>query len=422
MDGLFANTNRRRDFLFNAFSEYSVPPCRVYIASAFFTNADIVLDLAKRKCRIQLVVRLGYPTDPKALKSVLNKEGIQVRFFTDTHFHPKLYIFDERCAIVGSANLTKDGLERNIEVNVAVGVDDPRYTELMSLFVGYWGAAKVFDARCLDVYTREFEKYHDGSRDLDQKVKEVIGEVVMPNITLDRPKQSASGSFLEEYRKTYQEFLDAHRTVERVYRDIGRRKVPNSELPLRLEIAEFLSFVRETYTKGDSYLAEPILSPAGSEDKTRKVIQDWHEKDWHYIFDTVVPKFYPTITRILGSPALIDRATMEEMIEAFSCEHSFYDRLRFYPGGHAAHMRDFKQRNNLVDVRNSVKYLLYGQGDFIERMGRCIFDPAYKIQQFGRSNVQELLGWVNNEDIPICNNRMLRAIRWLGFDVKLVGD
>jgi hypothetical protein len=54
-------------------------------------------------------------------------------------------------------------------------------------------------------------------------------------------------------------------------------------------------------------------------------------------------------------------------------------------------------------------------------MGRCIFDPQYKLNHFGRSAVQELLGWINAEDLPICNNRTLRSLRWLGFDVTLVG-
>jgi hypothetical protein len=54
-------------------------------------------------------------------------------------------------------------------------------------------------------------------------------------------------------------------------------------------------------------------------------------------------------------------------------------------------------------------------------MGRCIFDPEYKLNEFGRSAVQELLGWVNSEDIPICNCRTLRSLRWMGYDVELVG-
>ena len=67
-------------------------------------------------------------------------------------------------------------------------------------------------------------------------------------------------------------------------------------------------------------------------------------------------------------------------------------------------------------------YLLFGSDDYVERMGRCIFDPQFHLHEFGRSAVQEVLGWVNRENIPICNNRTLRALRYLGFDVSVTSD
>lgn len=53
-------------------------------------------------------------------------------------------------------------------------------------------------------------------------------------------------------------------------------------------------------------------------------------------------------------------------------------------------------------------------------MGNCIFNPEYKLNEFGRSAVQELLGWVNKEGIPICNGRTVKALRYLGFNVEIL--
>jgi hypothetical protein len=52
-------------------------------------------------------------------------------------------------------------------------------------------------------------------------------------------------------------------------------------------------------------------------------------------------------------------------------------------------------------------------------MGTCIFSPEYKLNQFGRSAVQELLGWVNKEGIPICNSRTVKALRFFGYNIAV---
>lgn len=72
-------------------------------------------------------------------------------------------------------------------------------------------------------------------------------------------------------------------------------------------------------------------------------------------------------------------------------------------------------------MRTSLKYLIHGKDDVVERMGTIIFDPGFSVYSCGRSVVQELLGWVNTDDIPICNGRTLKVLRFLGHDVQLRG-
>ena len=108
---------------------------------------------------------------------------------------------------------------------------------------------------------------------------------------------------------------------------------------------------------------------------------------------------------------------MEEIFEALDVCHSIHDRLRFFPGGHETLKKVFTSENELKQIQKVISYLLHGQDDFITRMGTCIFVESYSIKQIGRSAVQELLGWVNKEDIPICNGRTVKALRYLGFNV-----
>jgi len=57
-----------------------------------------------------------------------------------------------------------------------------------------------------------------------------------------------------------------------------------------------------------------------------------------------------------------------------------------------------------------------GRGEAIERAYDCIHG-GYKLNGFGEACVMELLGWGDAERPPL-NNRSIRAIRMLGFDVE----
>ncbi len=226
---------------------------------------------------------------------------------------------------------------------------------------------------------------------------------------------------MDSYHATYQQFLDSYRTVERVYISQGRRKYDENILPIRIEIDNFLSWVRESKTTGESYLNEPLRAGHVLENKILETIDDWFNSTWKWLDEKVVPYSYPTISRILGSAQAIEASSFNEIVQALSCEHSFFDRLRFFPGGHDTHVSEFKSKNEEGRVKKTIKYLLFGKDEFVDRMGNCIYDPEYKLEQFSTSAVQELLGWVNKENIPICNSRTLRALRYFGFNIYVRG-
>jgi len=56
----------------------------------------------------------------------------------------------------------------------------------------------------------------------------------------------------------------------------------------------------------------------------------------------------------------------------------------------------------------------------VERMANVIFDPFYKLEEFGKANVQELVGWCNREELPIINGRTTKVLRFFGSKVVQV--
>ncbi len=106
-----------------------------------------------------------------------------------------------------------------------------------------------------------------------------------------------------------------------------------------------------------------------------------------------------------------------ELFDGLATLHSFYDRFRFFDGGLSTWKKRFPAFNDPKRTREALSYLVYGEGDIVERMASAIFDPRYKLEEFGRANVQELVGWCNREDLPIINGRTTKVLRYFGNKV-----
>jgi hypothetical protein len=87
-------------------------------------------------------------------------------------------------------------------------------------------------------------------------------------------------------------------------------------------------------------------------------------------------------------------------------------------GGMDTLKKEFLSSNEPDNIRKSLKHLLYGKGDIVKRMSDCLFDDEYKLNEFGKSNVQELVGWVSKENLPVINGRTTKVLRYFGFNVR----
>ena len=81
-------------------------------------------------------------SDPEAIRVLANFKNITVRFINDINFHGKTYLFEyDQYAkvLIGSSNLTQDGLGKNTEINLTVALNKTSslYKEI-DLNFGYW--------------------------------------------------------------------------------------------------------------------------------------------------------------------------------------------------------------------------------------------------------------------------------------------
>ncbi|ECE5989956.1 MULTISPECIES: phospholipase D family protein [Klebsiella] len=420
MTDLYTNRNSRQDFVKHAFTHHIQNNMDIFIASAFFTEFNVIDSLLEKGCHIRIIVRLGFPTSPFALEKLLSHKNVEARFFTNNSFHPKLYIFGDRSLLVGSANLTNAALLTNQEVMVSLNSEDHRFEELTSLFSNYWESANVLSKEAIKDYKNIYNKYSKLSSQiisLDNEVLDKIGDINYSNINRGKKHISQSSIFLESYRKSYQTSVYAFECIEEIYSSF-QRKVPEEQIPLRLEIDSFFSFVRDYYATQETWLAQPLGWTDMQKSHLRTLVNEWLSTPWEHFEERIVPINYPLIYNVFKSPDSIEQSNAGEIVDALCVLHSFHDRLRFYKGGLDTLIEEFSTSNDISQIKKTITYLLYGKGDIIKRMSDCIYNDEFKLNAFGQSNVQELIGWINKENLPVINGRTTKVLRYFGFDVR----
>jgi HKD family nuclease len=420
---VFANRKLRSDFIISELQRRGVNDCDVFIAVAFFTEAEVVKLLLENGCKVRMVVRLGFPTNPAALEAIRRHENISVRFYSAQSFHPKLYVFGDDVALVGSANLTHAAITSNQEVMIGIGGDEERFSELAGIFQNYWDDAEVLTDDKLRIYAQFYKKYeaHENAADkLTREVADALGNTAPANIDRGEKKGSKQTLFLSTYRKAYQEAVSAFGIVRRAYNAAGYRKASEADIPLRLEIDSFISFVRDKETVGDSWGVGPYRNEPEQAAFIQGLIEQWKARTWPHFEDEIVSENYPRLMRVFASRDSVMKATDDELFEALCTLHSFHDRLRFFDGGLPTWKKRFLSANPPKRVRESLAYLVFGDGEVIERMANMIYSEDYKLAEFGQSNVQELIGWRNKEELPVINGRTTKILRFFGSKVRQI--
>ncbi|PEF63667.1 hypothetical protein COJ93_11725 [Bacillus anthracis] len=412
MGKVFSNTNTKKDIFGMSMEKYA-SNSDVCIAVAFFTDDRFIKKLVDKGSRVKLIVRLGFPTSPSSLERVLKFRNVSVRFFTSSSFHSKLYIYGDDIAFVGSSNLTDAGLFSNRELNLSIDSEDSNFGVLKEIFFEYWDEAEVLTDEKLKKYKfiiGNFEKEH---KEIESKVSREIGDIAPPNdIRIHKKKRASAKEYEESLLRRYQIFLGKFKELQEIYESMGKRRVTKSALPISIEIHRFLNWVRKNKAYSDLYVNAPERKGEELIEFVKDNIEEFMEEDLTNHFNNVIEE-YEFINKNFSSVKKIRNLNDKELLETIKVVSAFYEHIR-----HSTEMSlqyEFLQQNGIEKIKDTITYLLFGDGNYIKRITNCIFNPEYKLSHFGQSCIQELFGWVNKESIPICNERTYKSMRWLGF-------
>lgn len=182
---IISNTNKPNDRL-KFILQNQGKNSKIYITSAFFSDAELLLNMIKNDCTIMLIVRLDIGTDPKALKQLLNNPKIDIRFYTGRYFHPQIYIFKNRMAYVGSANCTTPGLMYNNEIVIEFDSEEMIFDELKYIFYDYWNHAEVLTESYLDKFSKIERKCT--KNEIFREINKEIGVYEYNNVGRDKSR------------------------------------------------------------------------------------------------------------------------------------------------------------------------------------------------------------------------------------------
>ncbi len=433
---LYANT-KGTGFTISFFSDCAERPQTALLAAPFFTTTEPIEMLTEKGCDVCLIVRFSPITTPDALQKAYNNPRVKLRYFTDAKFHTKLYIVDD-VALVGSANLTDNGLKANRELSVLLRKDrDDAFSSLPGLFDDLWNDALGLNKQVLAEYTKAFRsKEKPQNEDAFEKfIHTFVAAAAPKSVVVGSETKSRERAFIQRFREKYDEILvPAHNEILACAQKYGFGRPEYSSHDPQIEMGRFLGWLRLTQGKGEGWRETPLLSdPSQRETRIAEYVSVWQSAD-----DTVKGDSYHAASEIvnianirtyLSDPIKLNELTFDELFGYLTGCHAFLERLRFASKDIGESLSgldrlriDFQKRNTLDAVVRTVSYLLSGPGDAIERAYDCIYGN-YRLNGFGEACVMELLGW-GSTDRPPFNNRSIRGIRLLGFDVAhlVAGD
>jgi HKD family nuclease len=416
---IYTNANTPEKNRFSFVFEELAKNNNLRIAVPFFTQAKILEAALDNNCTIDLIVKLGdIGTNPYALQKLILKPNINIRFL-NYKFHSKLYIFGNECAFVGSSNLTENGLFLNSEINVKIEYEDPRFEFLNQTFDEYWDSAIPLKEEDLQKYITIYLKYTDQEikrKNLEKETEKLFrGIFQVQSLVQNCDKKNKKNDSIKKFMQDYQVFLKKFTQLKNIYKETGMRRIDESLLPLRLEIDQFLSWIRETKAKDLQYLKDPINDDKKLRDfVTNNIIDFCSDNNFTYI-EEIVDNTYPLIQNYLESEEKINALNKNDIFELFYNIHTFKASLR-YKGKKEEAKNKFFIQNTPEKIKTMLKYLFFNKDNSYEqRIADCQYDNQYKLDSFGENSIKELFGWVNKNDVPIYNERIAKSMQWLGF-------
>ncbi len=375
---------------------------RLWIASPFIGNRKSVLKIIGRKWVDDgnVVVRLITDhinindTAYKTVKYFLQRGSVK----SLQGLHAKIYIMDD-CAIVTSANLTGIAFFKRYETGVLLLDSDAKFVN--ELYCDWWNKALDFPVDFKPRVSRRRAK------ELDE---ETLG-INLPNLWKEPEYPGDPYAGLVSEFRDYPSFLNYYKEFAESY-SIIQRLWPKS--PLYFETDAFLNYLfheapGEPSKKYRTKKPRPLDVGMKEVRKYAPMFSQWLASPKAKGKEGPQIRLKRSgIIKTKLSPVRIEDITkndVREVVECLNCMGSYaLNKTRFLN----------QANNNLKSIKKAWKILLHGSGPLEVRMSEC----HRTLKWFGRSSIQELIGFYYPEQYPLRNCNSNAGLRFLGYNVS----
>jgi hypothetical protein len=409
---------------------------------------DVVGDLIKHsvdnKLRLDLWMRYDetVPVAVPLLERLLKhqSDNIFTRFVPDC-LHAKVIWWRGYGAYIGSANHTGRGWLTNIEAGIFVEEDELQSQGMDLELEQFFDELRALDNTIpiSEDYVRHMEALAVLNRNANAVAKKKRQYSVWDGPAFVA-KAAAFDRAKQNFQREWNETLGYMQNIQRQVIDY-RPSWLNEDIPSAWQVDQFLhAYYYNRVSEGlrkpyEEYYQRNKADPSMA---TKQELQWWQSlpEAPSNELDTLEGSA-PRIRELLREENVL-KLTDGEVQELFWHTHATMDHMIKVPlaelGKPESRSLDTEARLPLFtqlvlrnrnrkgwDVRKLLHYTLYGGDDGVlwERLYNAGRDPEYKLSRYGLNSIGEVVGWARPELVPPRNGRTSKALRALGYDVRL---
>lgn len=441
------NQTHLRDILPRLSNEVQVDQVLAAIAYGSSSNTeaeDLVGHSYKNKLRLDLWMRYDekVPVAIPLLKRLYKhlSDNIFTKFVPDC-FHSKVIWWKGYGAYIGSANHTDKGWLTNIEAGIFVEEDE-------LILSGMDAELDVFFDYLRDLnqaipitegYISEMETLQKLNRDVYVEAKKArrheiwLGpSYIADKAALDQRKDKFRTEWLNTLgiMEMIQQKMDDHRPIW------VERNVPTA-----WQVDQFLHafyYIRVGEGLRHPYEEYHARNKSNPTHVLKEQLLWWKNLEVApFNEDRMFYEYAPAIQRVLQKENVLEMAK-EELAILFENTHATMSHIIKIPtsalGKPELRSIDSKERIPLFveliwkernkkgwGIRELLHYVLYDgrESDVWERLYHAGKDPEYTLPRYGLNSLAEMIGWARPDVVPPRNGRTSKALRALGYDVRV---
>lgn len=407
-------------------------------------KGDFIGHCLANRYRLDIWMRYDHtvPVAVTLLKRLLrhHKDNIFCNLVPDC-LHSKVIWWKGYGAYIGSANLTDRAWVSNIEAGVFLSdadlQKDGMQIELANFFDNLKDTEQVFPLT--EEIIRELEKIDAARKGIHDKGKE-LRTVPIWEGPLFYGKKKTADRRKEEFRREWQETLTHLRSIGEQLAD-NRPVWISEDVPIAWQIDQFLHAYY--YNKVGESRAKPYEDYFQKNRSNPNLAVSSVLKWWK---DTTSAPSNEDVTFYENAPCIRENLSKEKILHlseqqfADVCESTHATRDHVIKMDLATLGRPdlktlsrderiplyaawlLKQRNDKGwSVLQLLDYVLYGgrEDDLWERLYTATREKEYSLPHYGLNSIAELVGWARPEVAPPRNGRTSKALRALGFEVRI---